>query len=48
MTSFNGAHIRLGSTEMLIVSVRPRILDDHYECELIRIAFEVRYRVPAS
>jgi hypothetical protein len=46
LTSFNAAHIRLGSTEMLIVSVRPRILDDDYECELIRIAFEVRYRVP--
>jgi hypothetical protein len=46
MTSFNAAHVQIGSTELLIVSVRPRILDDHYECELIRIAFEVRYRVP--
>ena len=46
MTSFNGAHVRLGGAELLIVCVRPRILDDHYECELIRIAFEVRYRVP--
>ena len=44
--SFNGAHVLLAAGECLVVCVRARILDDPYECELLHIAFEHRFRVP--
>lgn len=45
-TSFNAARVRLGTTEALVVSVRARIFDDPYECDLVRLAIEARYRIP--
>jgi hypothetical protein len=44
--SFNGAWLRVGSVACLVVAVRPRIFEDAYESDLIRIAFEFRFRVP--
>ncbi len=44
--SFNGAWVRVGSVSCLVVAVRPRIFENAYESELIRIAFEFRFRVP--
>ena len=44
--SFNGAWIRVGSVACLVVAVRPRIFDDAYESDLVRIALEFRFRVP--
>lgn len=44
--SFNAACVRVGSVACLVVAVRPRIFEDAYESDLIRIAFEFRFRVP--
>ncbi|MEO7095094.1 MAG: hypothetical protein ABI175_17675 [Polyangiales bacterium] len=44
--SFNGAWVRVGSVSCLVVSVRPRIFEDAYECDLVRLALELRFRVP--
>ena len=46
MVSFNGAWVRVGSVPCLVVAVRPRIFENAYESDLIRIAFEFRFRVP--
>lgn len=46
MVSFNGAWVRLGAVTCLVVAVRPRIFENTYESELIRIAFEFRFGVP--
>jgi hypothetical protein len=44
--SFNGAWVRIGSVACLVISVRPRIFEDAYESDLVRIALEFRFRVP--
>jgi hypothetical protein len=44
--SFNGAWVRVGSVACLVVAVRPRIFENAYESDLVRIAFEFRFRVP--
>ncbi len=46
MASFNGARVQVGAIACLVVSVRPRIFENEYESDLIRIAFEFRFRVP--
>jgi hypothetical protein len=46
LSSFNAAHVRIGAVACLVISVRPRILDDPYESDLVRLAFEHRYRLP--
>jgi hypothetical protein len=44
--SFNGAWLRVGSVACLVVAVRPRVFENAYESDLVRIAFELRFRVP--
>jgi hypothetical protein len=44
--SFNAARVFLGATAVLVVSVRWRVIEDPYECDLVRLAFEHRYRMP--
>ena len=43
LRSFNAALVRLGTVEVMVVSVRAQILEDAYECDLVRIAIEWRY-----
>lgn len=45
-TSFNAALVKLAGSEVIVLCVRERILDDPYESDLVRIAFEVRYHRP--
>lgn len=46
LRSFNGALVRLGTVEVLVVCVRPAIVADEWECDLVRLAIEWRYRRP--
>jgi hypothetical protein len=46
MRSFNAALVRLGTVEVLVVSVREQILVDAWECDLVRRAIEWRYNRP--
>ena len=41
---FNGALLALGATRVLVVAVRPWVLEDPYETELIQLGFQMRYR----
>lgn len=44
--SFDAALVRLGAVEALVVSVHPQVLADDWECDLVRLAIEWRYRRP--
>ena len=46
LRSFNAALVRLGVVEVLVVSVREQILEDDWECDLVRLAIEWRYNRP--
>ena len=46
LLSFNAALVRLGTVEVLVVSVRPQVLADAWECDLVRVAIEWRYHRP--
>jgi hypothetical protein len=42
--SFDGATIRLYGADVLVVIVRPQILADSYESQLLVVAFRARFR----
>lgn len=46
LRSFNAALVRFGTVEVMVVSVRPQILEDAWECDLVRVAIEWRYHRP--
>jgi hypothetical protein len=46
LRSFNAALVRLGTAEVLVVSVRPQVFADAWECDLVRVAIEWRYHRP--
>jgi len=41
---FNGALFALGATRVLVVVVRPWVLEDPYETELLQLGFRMRCR----
>lgn len=44
--TFNGAVVATRGGPVLVIAVRPWILEDTYEAELIQLAFELRFRCP--
>ena len=40
--TFNGALLAFGATRVLVVVVRPWVLEDPYETELIQFGFQLR------